>query len=107
MKVVFLNTPLKFSLIPRTYPLANDVLSLSLRKEIDNTILTPAFTFIVGQKLEITITNQPIDFKPLNKYEIEIKNGNEVIYLGRLQVLKEGTDTQNFEYGNQNGRFTY
>lgn len=107
MKALFLNTPLKFSLIPRKYPLANDVLSLSLRKEIDNTILTPAFTFIVGQKLEITITTQPASFAILDKYEIELKNGSEIIYLGRLVILKDGTNTQNFEYETQNGRFTY
>ena len=107
MKVLFLNTLLKFSLVPRKYPLSSDPLTLSLRKEIDNTILTPAITFIVGQKLEITITTQPSDFKVLNKYEFELKNGSEVIYLGRIQILKAGTNTQNFEYGSQNGRFEY
>ena len=107
MKVLFLDTPLIFSLIPRKFPLANDVLSLSLRKEIDNTILTPDFTFSVGQKLEITIVTQPIEFEVLDKYEIELKNGADIIYLGKLQILKDGTNTQNFEYGNQNGRFTY
>lgn len=107
MKVLFLDTPLKISLIPREYPLSNDVLLLSLRKEIDNTILTPAFTFSVGQKLEITITTQPIEFNILDKWEFELKNGSEIIYLGKIQILKEGTNTQNFEYGNQNERFQY
>jgi hypothetical protein len=107
MKVLFLNTLLKFSLIPRKYPLPNDILTLSLRKEIDNTILTPAFTFTVGQKLEITIIEQPLDFDILNKYEFELKNGTEIIYLGKIQILKAGTNTQNFEYASQNGRFQY
>lgn len=107
MKVLFLNTPLKFSVIPRVYPLSNDSLSLTLRKEINNIILTPEFTFSVGQKLEITLTEQPIEFAILDKYEIEIKNDNEVIYLGKLQILKEGTNTQDFEYGNNNGRYSY
>ena len=107
MKVLFLNTLLKFSLIPRKYPLPNDILTLYLRKEIDNTILTPEITFTVGQKLEITIIEQPLDFEILNKYEFELKNGTEIIYLGKIQILKAGTNTQNFEYGSQNGRFQY
>lgn len=107
MKVLFLNTPLKISLIPRKYPLATDTLSLSLRKEINNLVLTPDFTFTVGEKLEITITNQPVEFTILDKYEFELKNGNEVIYLGKIQILKEGTSIQNFEYEQQNGRFGY
>lgn len=107
MKVLFLDTPLIFSLIPRSYPLSNDVLLLSLRREIDNTVLTPGITFSVGQKLEVTITTQPAEFKILDKWEFELKNGSEVIYLGKLQILKIGTNTQNFEYGNNNGRFEY
>lgn len=107
MKVLFLNLPLKISLIPRKYPNLNDILTLSLRKEIDNTILTPAFTYTIGQKLVITITNQPLDFKILNKYDFELKKGSEILYLGKIQILKAGTNTQNFEYGSQNGRFEY
>lgn len=107
MKVLFLDTPLKISLIPRKYPLENDVLSLTLRKEIDDTILTPEFTFEVGEKLELTITEQPEEFAILDKYEFELKNGDDVIYLGKIQILKEGTSIQNFEYGSQNERFQY
>jgi hypothetical protein len=107
MKAVFLNTPLTFSLIPRIYPSLSDELLLTLRKEIDNTILTPEFTFTVDEKVNITITTQPDNFKILDKYEIELTNESEVIYLGKLVILKEGTNTQNFEYGTQNERFTY
>lgn len=107
MKVLFLDNPLKISLIPRKYPLAGDVLTLTLRKEMDDTILTPAFTFTVGQKLELTITTQPVQFKVLDKFDFELKNGSEVIYLGKIQILKNGTNTQNFEYGSQNQRFQY
>ena len=107
MKVLFLDNPLKISLIPRKYPLPNAVLTLTLRKEIDDTILTPAFTFTVGDKLELTITTQPIAFKVLDKFDFELKNGSEVIYLGKIQILKNGTNTQNFEYGSQNQRFQY
>ena len=101
MKVLFLNTPLVFSLIPRIYPLENDTLVLTLRKETGSTVITPAFTFTVGQKVEITITTQPAQFKILDKFEIELKRGNEIIYLGKLQILKDGTNTQNFNYSEQ------
>lgn len=107
MKVLFLDTPLKFSLIPRKYPLSNDVLFLYLRKEINDVILTPDFTFVVGEKLEITITTQPEEFQILDKYEFELKNGDDTIYLGKIQILKEATSIQNFEYEQQNGRFGY
>lgn len=107
MKVLFLDNPLIFSLIPRKFPLLNDNLFLSLRKEIDNTILTPDFTFTVDEKVNITITTQPEEFSILDKFEIELKNGDEVIYLGRLMILKTGTNTQTFEYSAQNERFTY
>ena len=107
MKAIFLEEPLIFYLIPRKYPLISDNLSLNLRREIDNLILTPEITFVVGEKLKIRITEQQIEFQIGDKYEIELKNGSEVIYRGKLIILKEGTNTQNFEYGSQNGRFTY
>jgi hypothetical protein len=107
MKVLFLNTPLIFSLIPRIYPTENDNLVLNLRKETGSTILNPAFTFTVGQKLEITITTQPNQFKTLDKFEFELKRGEDILYLGKIQILKEGTSVQNFNYAEQNERFTY
>jgi len=107
MKAIFLNTPLIFSLIPRKYPLITDELSLNLRREIDDLVLTPEITFTIDDKLNITITEQSEQFRILDKFEIELKNGVEVIYRGKLIILKEGTNTQNFEYGNNNGRFSY
>jgi len=107
MKVLFLNTPLVFSLIPRIYPLSTDNLVLTLRKETGSTTFTPEFIFTVGQKLQITITTQPAQFKILDKFEFELKKGNDVIYLGKIQILKEGTNIQNFNYAEQNERFTY
>jgi len=107
MKVLFLNTPLFFSLIPRIYPSENDNLVLTLRKETGSAKITPEFTFTVGQKLQITITAQPVQFKILDKFEFELKRGNDILYLGKIQILKQGTDIQNFNYAEQNERFTY
>jgi len=107
MKVLFLDKPLIFDVVPRQYPSEIDTLTLTLRKEMTSEVLTPDFTFTVGQKLRLIITDQPEVFKVGDKYEIEIKNNIDVIYLGKLIIVNSDTDVQNFEYTTQNGRFTY
>ena len=108
MKVLYLDTTLSLSLIPRIYPEEGDTLILKLRNEISNLELTPEFTFSITDKLNLTITSQPDDFKTQNKYEIEILNGIVTIYLGKLLILEENTNVQNYEYGSQsNARFDY
>jgi hypothetical protein len=101
MKVLFLETALEFSLIPRKYPIISDDLTLDLRNETTGTVISPAITFSVTEKLNITITEQPLDFKTQNKYEITILNDSEIIYKGKLIVLDSGTDVQNYNYGSQ------
>lgn len=108
MKVLFLTEPLIFSVIPRSYPLITDTIILSLRNEMTDTVLTPAITFTVTDKLNITITAQPSDFKSQNKYEVTIKNGTDLIYLGKMIILESGTDVQNYENSTQtNEKFGY
>jgi len=101
MKVLFLTQALTFSLIPRKYPIISDTLTLDLRNETTGEVITPAITFTVTDKLNITITAQPLDFKTQNKYEVTISNGSEIIYKGKLIVLDSGTDIQNYNYGSQ------
>ena len=101
MKVLFLLEALKFSLIPRKYPIISDVLTLNLRNETTGVVINPAITFTVTDKLNITITAQPLDFKTQNKYEVTILKGSEIIYKGKLIVLESGTDVQNYNYGSQ------
>ena len=101
MKVLFLLEALKFSLIPRKYHIISDILTLNLRNEITGVVINPAITFIVTDKLNITLTTQPLDFKTQNKYEVTILNGSEIIYKGKLIVLESGTDVQNYNYGSQ------
>jgi len=108
MKVLFLDTPLVFYLIPRVYPIITDTLTLYLRNEITDKTITPAITFTISEKLKITIPAQPTDFKIQNKYEVELKNGSSVIYRGKIIILAEGTDIQNYEYSSQiNAKFKY
>lgn len=108
MKVLFLTEALIFSVIPRSYPLITDTITLSLRNEMTDETITPAITFTVTDKLNITITAQPADFKTQNKYEVNIKNGTDIIYLGKMIILESGTDVQNYENSTQtNEKFGY
>jgi hypothetical protein len=109
MKVLFLNTPLIFSLIPRKYPDISDILSLQLRNESTNITINNAVYFSTDErKLYIELTTQPAEFKTQNKYEITLLNGLEIIYKGKLIVLESGTDIQNYDYGSQTtSRFQY
>lgn len=105
MKVLFLNTQLNFSVIPRVYPIALDNLLVTLRNEQTNHIFNADVTFTTDNYLNVTILSQPIDFKAQNKYEITIKNDGVVVYLGKIIVLKEGTDVQDYEYKTQNNEY--
>lgn len=101
MKVLFLTETLEFSLIPRKYPIISDTLILNLRNENTGEVITPEITFIIADKLNITITEQPTDFKTQNKYEVTVFIEGELIYKGKLIVLESGTDIQNYNYGSQ------
>lgn len=71
-------------------------------------VFTPAITFTITDKLNITLTAQPADFKTQNKYEVTIKNGANLIYLGKMITLESGTDVQNYENSTQtNEKFGY
>lgn len=108
MKVLFLTEPLTFSLIPRDYPSQGDDISVSFRNEMTDRQFYVNFTFTITDTLNITLTSEPSDFATQNKYEIEIKNESDLIYLGNLIVLESGTDVQNYENATQtNERFKY
>ena len=105
MKVLFLDTDLIFSVVPRVYPIALDNLLVTLRNEQTNVSFNADVTFTTNNYLNVTILNQPIDFKVQNKYELTIKNDGNIIYLGKIIVLKEGADVQNYEYKTQNNEY--
>jgi hypothetical protein len=109
MKVLFLTEALTLFLIPREYPADGDTLSLSLRNEFTDEVITPAVTFeTLSKQLLVTLTTQPTDFKIQNKYEATLSNGATVIYYGKIIVLEAGTDVQNYQYNSQtNVRFDY
>lgn len=101
MKVLLLETPLIFSIIPRKYPSIMDVLTLNLRNENTDEIISPEITFSVNERLDIMLTTTPLDFKTQNKYEVTLLRGSEIIYKGKLIVLEKGTDVQNYTYASQ------
>lgn len=101
MKVLYFNQPLTFSCVPRIYPLASDTISLSLRNELTDIMITPSMTFTVDRLLNIVITSQPADFEIQNKYEVILYNDTSIIFMGKIIILKVGTDVQNYEYTTQ------
>ncbi len=108
MKVLILGAPLKFTCVPRKYPIVSDALALVLRHENTETILTPTITFTTAEMLTVTITDTIPQFKAQTKFEIELKIEEETIYKGKLIVLEEGTDIQNYQYDSQStGRFQF
>jgi hypothetical protein len=111
MKVLFLGDDLIFKVVPRIFPSLADELSLTLTNENSKTVINPTFTFELNEKrdkLVITLSEQPEDFKAQNKYDIEIQLNGSIIYLGKLIVLDSGTNVQNYEYGSQStSRFKF
>jgi hypothetical protein len=103
MKVLFFNEPLTFSCIPRRYTIEN--LSLTLRNELTDVVINPNITHTIDNKLNITIETQPTDFQIQNKYEFTLKDGDYLLYSGKLIVLKQNTDVQNYEYNTQNNEY--
>lgn len=100
MKVLYIDNDLNFSLIPRKYPKITDTLSVTLRNENTDLKIVSNFSFSINEKLNITLENHS-DFKASNKYEVEIKNDGDIIYLGKLLFLEQNTDVQNYNYGSQ------
>ena len=95
--------PLTFSCIPRKYNF--ETLSLTLRNELTDVEITPKIECTIDNKLNITIVEQPTDFAIQNKYEFTLKDGDYLLYCGKLIVLKQDTDVQNYEYNTQKDEY--
>lgn len=98
-----MKTSTTFSFIPRFKILESDLILLNLRNEKNNEILTPDFTFSITDRVNIVITEDVLNEG--DKYEIEIKRGTDIVYLGKLLVLNPATDRQNYTYGTS--KFTF
>lgn len=108
MKVIILGQPAFFDCVPRVYPKIGDVLSLDLRDELKKVVISPKIEWMTAEKLRISIIGVPEEFISRSKFEIKLKNHDEIIYLGKLLVLDADTDVQNYSNEKQsNSRFTY
>lgn len=107
MKVLLLNTPFIFSVIPRKYPNFGDNLILGLRDETSEIINNPVITWNTDNQLNITI-DPSVVFITQTKYEVILINNGELIYQGKMIILDQNTDVQNYTYGSQTtSQFSY
>ena len=102
MKVLKLNTPFEISAVPRIALVSSDVLIFTARNEA--TGLITAYTLVWSMTngplvFELPDTNP--DFKAGNKYEIFIKKDDTIVYRGKMIIVKEDTDIQNYTSSKQ------
>jgi hypothetical protein len=105
MKILFLDTNYTFKFIPRIEILQNDALIVDLKNEYTKVITDNIEnSFILnGNYVKITLNLLPLGAKHRDKFELSITKNNEVVYLGKILVLNEGTDIQN--YKNERAKF--
>ena len=102
MKVIELNTPIEVPLIPRVMPLMGDLITIQLINEFTNLVINlPTIWTYSKQRLIISFDENQPDFKIGNKYQITLKNGANVIYMGNLLIVKENTNLQNYTPSSQ------
>lgn len=105
MKILYLDNPFTFKFIPRIEILENDILIVDLKNEytkvstenVDNTFI------LNGNYIIITLNSLPLGAKHRDKFELSIIKDNEVVYLGKILVVNEGTDIEN--YKNERAKF--
>jgi len=96
MKVIKLNTPFELSAVVRIAPSQSDVLIFTAINEFSQVEVVQTLTWsIKNDRLLFTLASN-VDFKAGNKYEISISNNSIVIYLGKMIVVNEITDIQNY-----------
>lgn len=98
MKVVSQGNPV-LKLVPRYYPLANDVLTL----EFENGINVP-FNWVLSKNLiVITLTDTSL-LKQRENYSFTLLMGTKIMYKGKIIFLKNGTDIQNYTNNSQDNK---
>jgi hypothetical protein len=105
MKILYLDTQYIFKFIPRIEILQNDALIVDLKNEYTKELtekVNNGFT-IDGNYVRIRLDETEINAKHRDKFELSITKNNEVVYLGKILVVNEGTDIQN--YKNERAKF--
>jgi hypothetical protein len=101
MKVLKLNTPFELSAVVRTAPDYGDVLVFKAINEFSQVEIVQTLVWTKRNDRLSFILASNIDFVAGNKYEISISNNSKVIYLGKMIVVKEITDIQNYSQSKQ------
>ena len=85
------------TLIPRITPILGDVLTISLRNELNNDTYTPDFTWeFVNSYLTITLSDLDTFYLAGNRFELNLFNGTEPIYVGKIFVLGFAESIQDY-----------
>lgn len=101
MKVLELNKPISIEAVVRFAPTTGDSLSLILRNEFTNLSLNLPLTWSIVKDRLVFSFDMNADFNSGNKYQMEIKNNTQTIYFGKLIIVKENTNIQNYTPSNQ------
>ena len=102
MKVLKLNTSFEISAVVRIAPVLGDILTVDLVNEFSENSKNYVIEWeYLRNRLIFTLPNTNTDFKASNKYEITIKNGVNIIYLGKMIVVNQATDIQNYTPSSQ------
>lgn len=97
MKVLKLNTPFEISAVPRIALLSSDVLIFTARNEVTNASVNYTLDWsLINGRLIFELPDTNPDFIAGNKYEIFIKKDDIIAYRGKMIIVKEDTDTQNY-----------
>jgi len=97
MKVLKLNTPFEVSAVPRIALVSSDVLIFTARDEVTNESVDYTLDWsVINGRLVFELPNTNPDFIAGNKYEIFIKRIDEIVYRGKMIIVKEDTDIQNY-----------
>lgn len=102
MKIIELDKPVSIGFVARRTPDNGDLITIKLVNELSGfTLNLPTTWSYSKQRLNISFDGTQADFKAGNKYQITLKNGANVIYLGNLLIVKENTNLQNYTPLNQ------
>jgi hypothetical protein len=98
MKILELNKPIELGAVVRTAPTVGDNLILKLRNEFSNLLIEIPIVWSESKGRLVFSFDTQTDFKAGNKYQLEIYNDTEsqTIYFGKLLVVKEDTNIQNY-----------
>lgn len=97
MKVLKLNTPFEISAVPRIVLVLSDVLIFTARNEVTNEIVNYTLDWsVINGRLNFELPDTNPNFKAGNKYEIFIKKSDTIVYRGKMIIVKEDTDIQNY-----------